>query len=764
MTRITRNAVGLLMVTLATTAPLAASAQQQSAAPTPITAVMPAPIQVATPIPDQMPPVATISGNRWTEDFDSGVLDGWELIPGAGFAQGASGIMLAPQCPAKGLWAAVRPDNFLLEFDFLQGTGAAEVVLSLFELPTGPGGHYVVAFAEGIEIGLLREPPGQIQYSYVAPLQMSPGTWYRVSVQVVGGSFQVSVDGTKVLSAVDPQPHGGGIIGFGCHHGSGFGYDNISITSPELPPQPPPSAQAIPINIPGAVAPPSSTTPGPPTNQPPQYPGSGGSRQQPQASGDQVPSWPTGDTPRNRSSGQQTWQTTPTSTTGPSGGPSPSGQPRRPSKRMSPSASICTRPGYPTVMDLGVRSAAPASEPLPRSPFTDPVFATCVVRATDRRSDISSGDSSAGLTPEYARVQAFNADDSRLIIRGTEGSWYLYDAATLKPLAELSIGDEPRWHPTDPGRLFFVDDTRLMTHDIRTGASQLMYDFSAELPGQRLERVSTRYEGRFSYDGRYWGAMAQDQTWDPVGFIVYDLAQGRTTARRDIRGLPGVADGIDYVTISPLGNYFLAGFDRLCARGQLGTDQRPCGLMVYDRNLGFGRGLLRFASHHDLVLDRQGRELAVFQDIDTDNISTVDLATGQVVDLWPIDFSHTAIGLHFSGCASAVPGWALVSTHDEDLGSHTWLDDQVFAMELSPGGRVVRLAHTHSVTVEGAAGAYWAEPHATVNRDFTRILFGTNWGRVGTDEVETFLIELPPGWMQQLPTLGASTAFSGGAS
>ena len=753
MNRHNRIVTRVLMLAVQTTLPLSAAAQQPYPSPTPNPmiqappAAAPSPAPVMSPVPPQMLSASAVGGNTWYEDFDSGSLKGWELLPGAGFALGPSGVMLAPDCPSHGLWPAVNVRDLLIEFDFLQGTGGAQVVLSLFEQPTGSGGQYVVGFAQGVEINLFREPAGPIQFHFVEALQMAPGTWHQVAIQVVGGSFEVSVDGMRVLSAVDPQPHAGGVIGFGCHNGSGFGFDNIRITSPELPPQMPPHVPAIPINIPGVVAPSTSGGPGAPTSPTPQYPGGGSYPQQPQGSGGQPSAWPTGDDPRNRSSGQGTWQAPPTSNTGPSGGPSPSGSVRHGSGRRSPAAGFCAQPGFPTVMDHSVRSAAPGSEPPARSPFVDPAFSTCVVRVTDRRADISSGDSSVGLTPEYARVQAFNADESRFIIRGTEGSWYLYDSATLRPLAELPIGDEPRWSPRDPGQLFFVDDTRLKTYDIRSGVSQTVHDFSNELPGQRLERVSTRYEGRFSYDGRYWGAMAQDENWDPVGFIVYDIAQGRTVAKRDIRGLPGVTDGIDYVTISPLGNYFLAGFDRLCPRGQLGTDQRPCGLMVYDRNLGSGRGLLRFASHHDLVLDRQGRELAVFQDIDTDHISTVDLATGRVVDLWPIDFSHTAIGLHFSGCAIDLPGWALVSTHDEDLGSHTWLDDQVFAMELVPGGRVVRLAHTHSVTVDGAAGAYWAEPHATVNRDFTRVLFGTNWGRVGTDEVETYLIDLPPGWL-----------------
>jgi hypothetical protein len=58
----------------------------------------------------------------------------------------------------------------------------------------------------------------------------------------------------------------------------------------------------------------------------------------------------------------------------------------------------------------------------------------------------------------------------------------------------------------------------------------------------------------------------------------------------------------------------------------------------------------------------------------------------------------------------------------------------------------VRLAHTHSLVDEEQEHDYWAEPHATVNRDFTRVLFTSNWGRSGSEGVEMYLIELPAGW------------------
>ena len=95
------------------------------------------------------------------------------------------------------------------------------------------------------------------------------------------------------------------------------------------------------------------------------------------------------------------------------------------------------------------------------------------------------------------------------------------------------------------------------------------------------------------------------------------------------------------------------------------------------------------------------------------------------------------MGFHFSGRGVELPGWVLVSTHDEDAQSHTWMDDELFAMELKPNGRVVRLAHTHSIVNQGGGQDYFAEPQATVNRDFTKALFTTNWGRTGTQQVET---------------------------
>jgi hypothetical protein len=430
----------------------------------------------------------------------------------------------------------------------------------------------------------------------------------------------------------------------------------------------------------------------------------------------------------------------------PSPGATPTATPR-PTPSGTPAAH-CPGAEPPFITDFLVRQIPTLAEPAPRTYFRDPTFGRCLLRVTDRAHDLDPDDPSAGLVNEYSRVQAFNADESRLLVRGIGGTWYLYDAATLRPIRRLpEVEMDPRWDAADPNRLYYSTGTRLMVCDVSSGEVTLVHDFAADFPGQALAAVWTRYEGSPSLDGRTWGFMAQDEEWRVVAFLIYDLQADRVIARRDLPAHPS----IDAVTISPLGDYFLAYYDDYCEHGHLGDDAHPCGLMAYDRALGNGRGLLRIVGHTDTALDAQGREVLIYQDIDTDHISMLDLATGAITPLWPIDYSHNAIGLHFSGRAFRRPGWALVSTYNSaHPTSYTWMDDQVFALELRAGGRVVRLAHTHSVYNEDMEQDYWAEPHATASRDLTHVLFSTNWGRSGTEETEVYLIELPADWPARL--------------
>ena len=45
---------------------------------------------------------------------------------------------------------------------------------------------------------------------------------------------------------------------------------------------------------------------------------------------------------------------------------------------------------------------------------------------------------------------------------------------------------------------------------------------------------------------------------------------------------------------------------------------------------------------------------------------------------------------------------------------------------------------------------YWAESHASANRDLTRIPLASNWGEAGREGVDTYRILLPPDCAERL--------------
>jgi len=116
------------------------------------------------------------------------------------------------------------------------------------------------------------------------------------------------------------------------------------------------------------------------------------------------------------------------------------------------------------------------------------------------------------------------------------------------------------------------------------------------------------------------------------------------------------------------------------------------------------------------------------------------------------------IGLHVSGNCSNTPGWALISTYGSKNPppgqSHSWMDTQLFMLELKANPRIWRLAHTHAYTYLNADEGeknYFAEAFAAINRAGTRAYWGSNWDSWMTEYTDTYQIALPTGWVQSMP-------------
>jgi hypothetical protein len=162
----------------------------------------------------------------------------------------------------------------------------------------------------------------------------------------------------------------------------------------------------------------------------------------------------------------------------------------------------------------------------------------------------------------------------------------------------------------------------------------------------------------------------------------------------------------------------------------------------------------------DLALTTEGRDVMVYQNNANDWVAMADLDTGVETPLLFIPFNVTTdIGLHFSGNCADKPGWVLVSTYgckNPPSGqTHSWMDTQLFMVELKADPSVWRIAHTHSyISLDFTDEKnYFAEAYASINTKGTEIYFGSNWGNFTADYTDTYQVTLPSGWIVS----GAST-------
>lgn len=400
--------------------------------------------------------------------------------------------------------------------------------------------------------------------------------------------------------------------------------------------------------------------------------------------------------------------------------------PARPAVALTPPSALSTEP--PSSQSW-ITHAKPLAQPNVAKPqvnvaIKDPIFGTRLTRIADARANKVSG-----IFPDYAKRQAWNADESLLLLRTGDGNALLVDGATyqFRKALDQVVGEDVFWHPTNPAILLYNPDNALYSFNIVTDERKKLFEFS------NYTYANTRGEGNLSRDGR-WVALV-GQTYDArtavVTFkdlIVFDIHANQVAAKL---ALPQV-ENFDWVSISPLGSYVVVDYadDRR---------ERFHGVEVYDRAFKFLWQKPLGAGHSDLAVDANGDEVLVMDVYDSDrNVTYIDkvrLADGKETTL--IEFSPL-FDQHISCRNEKRPGWCFISTFDYTGrltdSAETWLpfEDEVFALKLDGSRAVQRIAHHHSrryspIAYDSDHSNYFAEPHATVSRNGDRILLGSNW-------------------------------------
>jgi hypothetical protein len=410
-----------------------------------------------------------------------------------------------------------------------------------------------------------------------------------------------------------------------------------------------------------------------------------------------------------------------------------------------------TTSAQPLEYIVGTDFYAAAEGPIPQKgvPFVDSNFHTTIVRVTDRTEYRDPG-----IENEYSKTDPENCDGTLVILRGNTGEWYLYDTATyeMKKLFGSWFFDgvepEPKWSATDPEILYYIYETELRTCNVNTDASSLVHDFGSDFP--EASYITTGSEGNPSLDQRYWTFLVKDSDFNLISAVVYDKQTDRILGHRE-----NFPDKVEDISMDMSGNYCIIGFDfhvfQVCSRDFTSIRDMPSGAN----------------GHNDFALTADGRDVLVYQNTQNDYICMTDFDTLGETTLLKIPFTvNPDIGLHFSGNCADKTGWVLVSTYGAkqppSTSSHSWMDTQLFILQLQQNPIVWRIAHTHCYTSYESTGEknYYAEAFAAINKAGSRAYFGSNWGDLTVDYTDTYLATLPSDWNNIGSGVTPSTAAS----
>ncbi len=407
--------------------------------------------------------------------------------------------------------------------------------------------------------------------------------------------------------------------------------------------------------------------------------------------------------------------------------------------RLSPAcaAFYASNPGFALSTDRTALTAVAMNKPNKNATFSEPNFKTCVTRATDHNAD--------GLAvyarTEYSRRQVFNADNTRQLVLSLDGYFHLYDAYThalLKKFPSFGVDPEIQWHPTNPDLFYYApsqgSEMALRELNVVTGVSRVVGDFKARVnalfsapPGITATNVYTRSEGSPSKDGRYWCFMVRDAAhsvngnWRYLGVFTWDRDTDTILGSMPLNG-----DPVDHVSMSPSGKY--------CVVSSAKVDGSVQGTRSYSLDFKEKRQLFRDSEHSDLAIDANGDDVYVYVDsMDQGDVFMTNLRTGENTKL----LGGLRSAAHFSGKAFNKPGWVVLSTQAPWDGAKVWMQNRLMAVQLKANPTVYNLAFHRTNYSESAA------PTATVNRDFTRVAYNSNWGNSNRDDVDTYNIEIP---------------------
>ena len=373
--------------------------------------------------------------------------------------------------------------------------------------------------------------------------------------------------------------------------------------------------------------------------------------------------------------------------------------------------------------DLVQRPMQDLAKPGYLDAVTDPSFPSTSIR---RISQAAPGDF---IVPMYSTVQAWNADESLMIVYVGGGTHRLLngtDYSFIRDLSDIRPDDLEAvfWHFTDPNILFYMDNNTdgLIRYNVSTQNKTILAN---------LRSLSGCNSGLSS------GNDVQMMSWDSD---VFSFRCGNSSAYY-YRISTGVLTQFSISTVNytapmpfPSGNLFYHNRS------------------VYDANGDFVRDLNISGGEHSCLGKLSNGDDAYFaisfaQGPNGGCLGTLvahNATTGNCFAVTPTeDYDYSKSGTHISALAhkNSEGGWVAVSSMGYERDGVAILDQELFIAKVDEfSGSVYRVAHHRS---DEDDIDYWGEPHVSISPTGTRLLFGSDWsGPEDGISVDAYVAEL----------------------
>jgi hypothetical protein len=338
-------------------------------------------------------------------------------------------------------------------------------------------------------------------------------------------------------------------------------------------------------------------------------------------------------------------------------------------------------------------------------PFTDPKFGTKVVKVTNPNNPVP------GLNLTWERVarhhysidQAWNADQSLLMmVKGTPGRLFL-DGSSYKPLFALRQPGQSRWHRTNPNLMVFLGSRGVGYWNVRQNTIQVLNALS-----NYRDLNFGENKGNLSDDSTMLVITATRSDGKKVAFA-YDLANARKYPDIDMSGWYRVG----WTTISPKKRYIVS------YSWKTSTSKQRI-IFTLDGKLVQTWSDYERPGHGDFMVDSNGYEVAVGRSKADD----YKLITRRLVDGKITIIGNRCKASHTSARNLRNPGWVVGSfTQGAPTSGEMPYNNEITAISTDGTQKARRYAQHNSV-----ASGYDSEPHGSPSPDGKRVIFGSNWG------------------------------------